>query len=70
MKQRLQKSLLSQDQLPSRFIIDGEFVVVQESATSLNDPNAIHVKPFHDVSVLLGKKEKKLEKVMEREETV
>ena len=54
--QRLQQSQEVVNQLPSRFIVDGEFVVVQE------DPHALRVKPFHDVSVLLGKKEKKLEK--------
>lgn len=47
LKQQLSSSL---NHLPSKFIIDGEFVVIDEAANQ--------VKPFHDVSVLLGKKEK------------
>ena len=38
-------------ELPSHFIVDGEVVVVKNQ----------QIKPFHDVTLLLGKKEKQVE---------
>lgn len=39
--------------LPDRFVLDGELVVVDRATR--------RVKPFHNVSVLLGKSEKTLD---------